>query len=119
MADRFGLLIQRGNPIAGSTPARPIMPYENKQKQKEYLRKYILNRYHERMNSAKNKLGGKCIQCGSIEKLQFDHIYPNNKSFAIGKMWSISFNLFEQELKKCQLLCEDCHKIKHHSRVTQ
>lgn len=95
------------------------MAYKDSQKQKEYLRKYILNRYHNRMDLAKEKLGNECIQCKSRDKLQFDHVDPEDKKFSIGKMWSIAIVLFEKELEKCQLLCEDCHKIKHSSRKTR
>ncbi len=46
-----------------------------------------------------NELGRKCAKCGSVEKLELDHIVPE----AIGG---------ENTLKNLQVLCESCHKQK-------
>ena len=74
-----------------------------------YHREYSINYYYKRKKLLLDILGGKCVQCGSQEKLQFDHIEPNNKSFSVGKLLSYSFDLILDELKKCQILCFDCH----------
>lgn len=73
---------------------------------------YMLQRYHERRAYAIVQLGGKCVICGSEEELQLDHIKREEKSFPIGQMWSVSWERFEAELAKCQLLCWQCHKAK-------
>lgn len=78
----------------------------------EYMRKYMLVRYHERMQAAHTLLGGKCVQCGRTTDLEIDHIDPQQKSFTVSKMWSISKERFLQELSKCQLLCKECHNFK-------
>jgi len=44
-----------------------------------------LERYHERIGEALDILGGKCIKCGSLENLEFDHIDPSSKLFTISK----------------------------------
>ena len=55
----------------------------------------------------------KCKACKkNSENLEFDHIDPENKEFVLGKFWSIEKKLYEEELKKCQLLCRSCHSIK-------
>lgn len=77
-----------------------------------YYRDYMLKRYHQRMNRARDSLGGKCIKCGSSEELEIDHIDRDKKSFPIAKFWSYSIARFKEELNKCQLLCESCHKEK-------
>ncbi len=57
-------------------------------------------------------LGSKCVKCGSIENLQFDHVYPKDKKFAIMDRIDTKWNSLLEEIKKCQLLCKKCHIIK-------
>lgn len=57
-------------------------------------------------------LGGKCVGCGTTEKLQFDHLDRTQKLFNIGKCLDYSFEKLLPEVEKCQLLCYDCHEIK-------
>ena len=76
------------------------------------MRKYMLERYQRRKRLAIKALGGKCVHCGTKNKLQFDHIDPKDKDFTIAKIWSYSKERFWIEIKKCQLLCRDCHNIK-------
>lgn len=57
-------------------------------------------------------LGGKCVDCGSIHNLEFDHIDRTLKSFNIGACYSLPLVELLEELKKCQLLCHKCHKLK-------
>jgi hypothetical protein len=54
-----------------------------------------------------------CVKCGSSKSLQFDHIDQAQKSFEISQLiakdrWPQLFT----ELDKCQVLCEQCHKLK-------
>ena len=51
-------------------------------------------------------LGGKCVDCGTTENLQFDHIDPSKKSFNISCVLS---ERMLTELEKCELRCGDCH----------
>ena len=51
-------------------------------------------------------LGGKCVDCGTTENLQFDHIDPSKKSFNIACVLS---ERMLAELEKCELRCGDCH----------
>ena len=55
------------------------------------------------------KLGGKCVQCGSTKSLEFDHIDPKTKSFNISAGYNKPKEILEKELSKCQLLCNKCH----------
>ena len=63
---------------------------------------------------AKEKLGGKCQHCGSIEDLEFDHIDPSTKIENVShpSMLDGKIEKFWVEVEKCQLLCEPCHRIK-------
>lgn len=70
--------------------------------------------YHKRRNAWIASQGGKCVKCGSVEKLQADHIDPKTKDpmlrlKATGIKWSRNQKWLTQELAKCQLLCALCH----------
>lgn len=58
-------------------------------------------------------LGGRCAACGSEAQLQFDHIDARSKSFEIAdRIAQYAWQRIVDELKKCQLLCFDCHVTK-------
>lgn len=76
------------------------------------MKEYMLKRYHERMDLARTKLGSVCCRCGGSENLQIDHKDPAAKSFTVAKCWSFALERFNQELEKCQLLCNNCHQKK-------
>ena len=73
------------------------------------IKKYHLNRYYERKNKLIELLGSKCVRCNSIIDLQFDHINPKEKSFTLGQSMFKPWDVLLEELKKCQLLCLECH----------
>ena len=78
-----------------------------------YHRKYNLARYYRLKDKAHTQLGGKCMLCGSIYDLEIDHIDRATKSFSpLDKILSMPWASFEEELKKCQLLCKTCHATK-------
>ena len=78
----------------------------------EYMRDYMLDRYHARRNQAIETLGGKCVICGTMKNLEIDHIDPKTKTMSVSKMWSCSQAKYDSEIKLCQLLCYDHHKEK-------
>lgn len=79
------------------------MPYTGEQK-REYDRQWRASR---RLEFFKDKC---CAKCGSIDRLELDHIDPNNK--ISHNVWSWSEQRRSEELAKCQVLCYDCHKLK-------
>lgn len=80
---------------------------------RERMRIYMLDRYKRRTQEAKERLGGKCVECGATEQLEFDHIDRTTKSFTVGRqIVSCSQERFEAEIVKCQLLCKPCHIAK-------
>jgi len=60
-------------------------------------------------------LGGKCKKCGdeNIFHLSFHHP-DDNKEFSIANKKNIRWSIIENEIKKCELLCENCHAEKHY-----
>lgn len=53
---------------------------------------------------------GPCKSCGSVEKLELDHIEPDTK--VSHTVWSWTPMRRCLELKKCQVLCRKCHRKK-------
>jgi|14_taG_2_1085336.scaffolds.fasta_scaffold22157_1 5-methylcytosine-specific restriction endonuclease McrA len=111
--------------------------YQNRsdeQKQKDLERNRLKNRepdvvkykaewskrnYDENRQYLIDKLGGQCVRCGATEKLEFDHINPLDKSLNVSNKLTLknAYQLEEliEEVDKCQLLCEDCHRKKTHT----
>lgn len=59
------------------------------------------------------ELGGSCILCGYnkyIGSLHFHHIDPRTKKFGLGKInLASSLSKLREEVKKCILVCSNCH----------
>lgn len=72
-----------------------------------------LGHYHKRRKHFIDLLGGRCVGCGSKENLELDHVNPKNKSFTISSKMSYAYKKVLAEVKKCQLLCGKCHKLKN------
>lgn len=85
------------------------MPYKDKEKQKEFQRKWVAKRRYEFF---KDKT---CTVCGSDKELQLDHVDPNTKSSH--KIWSWKEDKRNNELEKCQILCIACHKKKTYTQT--
>ena len=62
-------------------------------------------------------LGGKCMQCGYSkypEVLEFHYKNPDQKDFNISaKGHCRSWDRVKEEIKKCLLLCANCHREIH------
>lgn len=59
--------------------------------------------------------GGKCCVCGydkSMSSLSFHHLDPDKKDFIISS--SVSWKRTVEEVKKCVLVCLNCHSEIHH-----
>jgi hypothetical protein len=76
-----------------------------------YQREYQKKRYARRMTEAREALGGRC-SCGSTDRLQLDHVDPAMKTMTIADMTRLGDERFWAEVRKCQLLCFDCHVAK-------
>ena len=80
----------------------------------DYQRDYMKKRRLGRKLKFIQLLGGKCVRCGDTDpsKLEFDHIKQKTKSFDISNAKDAPEKHVVRELKKCQLLCHDCHTKK-------
>jgi hypothetical protein len=60
--------------------------------------------------------GGRCAHCGYdryIGSLEFHHLDPQAKEFALSHSRSTTFEKIRPELDKCILLCSNCHREEH------
>ena len=83
---------------------RAALP-ENKERQRERLQ----NRKKLHKQKCLERLGSKCVRCGTTEKLEFDHIDKSTKEYQITSRLSCSLERLFEEVDKCQLLCNGCH----------
>ena len=85
------------------------------------------NRYRERAKIYKKKLRDEyrenmiryledksCILCGEsdMRTFEFDHINPDEKNFSISQAVRLGYSWSDvmTEIKKCRILCANCHK---------
>jgi hypothetical protein len=78
----------------------------------DYLRNYNKAGRQQRRAKLIEMLGGCCVRCGATEDLEFDHIDPSTKRFAVGSSMSRAWDVLVTEALKCQLLCRSCHREK-------
>jgi hypothetical protein len=65
-------------------------------------------------------LGGKCRRCGYADHpaaLEFHHL--GDKDFAIGMVANKKWGSIVGEIKKCELLCSNCHRVEHSERYNE
>jgi hypothetical protein len=64
-------------------------------------------------------MGGSCTRCSSVvplAALDFHHV--GGKDFTVGTSASRSWSAIAAEIKKCRLLCANCHRIEHGNVIT-
>lgn len=77
------------------------------------MAEYMLKRYHRRRAEWLSTLGSCCIDCGSLNNLEFDHDDRTTKSFDVAKALSgWSDKKLVAEMAKCVLRCNSCHAEK-------
>ena len=65
-------------------------------------------------------MGSKCQICGYDKcqsALEFHYIDPEQKDFHLGSNPNISFNKAKEEVKKCILVCSNCHREIHEGLI--
>lgn len=90
--------------------------YQNPER-KAYLIKQVSQRRNDLRIKVVEVLGGRCILCGynrCTDALCANHIDPSQKEFGISyKGMCRSWKRVLSELKKCVLLCSNCHTEVH------
>ena len=100
---------------------------ENKEKLLEYQKEYrqknrdtitlkSRNKRRARLEEAVELLGGKCSKCNLVFDpvcYDFHHVNPSEKDLTIGENMLISKTKLFNEIKKCVLLCANCHRLTH------
>jgi len=66
-------------------------------------------------------LGGKCNICSEkdIRCIDFHHIDKSEKSAGINHLRNNKWEILESEIKKCILLCTNCHRKEHKNDITK
>ena len=60
--------------------------------------------------------GGKCEKCGynkCIAALDFHHKNPEEKIYDVKSLMNRKWELIQEEIDKCILLCSNCHREEH------
>lgn len=73
----------------------------------------VVNRRKKIKEQAIRYKGSSCLICGynrCIGALEFHHLNPNEKDFAIANMYTKNWEIIKSELDKCVLLCANCHR---------
>ena len=77
--------------------------------------------YRQRLKErATYVMGEKCQCCGynrCITALEFHHLDPNQKDFSFGSNTNRSWENTKEELKKCILVCANCHREIHNGLI--
>lgn len=82
----------------------------------EYLKNAVAKRRKTMRHRAIEYKGGKCSLCGydrCFDALEFHHV-DGRKDFGLSQDGlTRSWDRIEQELKKCILICANCHREEH------
>lgn len=81
---------------------------EERTRQREFKKELVLS------------LGGECERCGykeCLSALSFHHIDPKTKDPDWVKLRRRKPEFIQKELKKCQLLCLNCHTLIHEGEI--
>lgn len=85
---------------------------------KEYAKSYYKTKRQENRKKAIALLGNQCSMCGhkNLPLCTYDihHKNPKDKSENISVLLAYGWNMVEEEIKKCTLLCVMCHRVLHH-----
>lgn len=99
---------------------------QNREKVKEYRRQGYEDRGRKKWRRRlywiyKYKTSKGCVSCGYNQDgvaLDFDHLKEDEKLFSVGtRIPSMDLKKLFTEIRKCQILCANCHRIKTYRRL--
>lgn len=125
---------RRKNTLEPDRDRRKKYYYENREEElkknsawSKENRKIINKRKHERLLELQQwykeqKINKPCEVCGricvenNIESFSFHHINPKDKKYSIARMINNTMNkdTIIKEMKKCIIVCENCHRHIHY-----
>ena len=109
-----GKLLHSRNKTGFCIDCKPKREYKSTA---EIARKYRT----KRKNILIENKGGKCEVCGynkCIRALEFHHIDPNKKEYNVSTSTNIDIDILLEEIKKCILVCSNCHREIHSGVIT-
>ena len=92
--------------------------YHASEENKKKRAKQILERLRENKRKAIEYLGGKCKDCAGVfhqSVYDFHHRDPKEKEESAEKLMHKSWDKIVKEINKCDLLCSNCHRIRHNA----
>ncbi len=111
------------------------MAWKDKEKQREAIRKhyyanreYYINKAYKKRESVREwvyelKNSTACTDCGvqyPSYVTDFDHTGTGEKINTISRLINNgSFRQVQEEIKKCELVCANCHRFRTHKRKNQ
>jgi hypothetical protein len=97
-----------------------VMKDNYKSNYHKYSKDYAINRRRGMKVKCVEYKGNKCKDCGiyhidglNTSIFQFHHRDPLEKDFAVSNINMRNFDNIKPELDKCDMLCANCHHIRH------
>jgi hypothetical protein len=100
----------------------------NNKKQKEWVKKFPeknrlrrkrgIYKFENKRIEFQKKYKNECSQCGYNKNsiaLDFHHLDKNKKDFKISEHYNLPEKDLLKEIKKCIVLCANCHRIEHYN----
>jgi hypothetical protein len=74
----------------------------------------LIQKYLQWINDYKHQHGCSRCKITDVRVLDFHHKDDQDKLFTIGGFRrSVGFNRIQEEVKKCEVVCANCHRILH------
>ena len=103
------------------------MPFKEVSRRREYKREWYSKNKHTEKNSVKKrkrkikewfkeyKIKLSCSKCGENHPATIDFHHKGKKENQVAQMvhWGYSIENIKREIKKCQVLCANCHRKVH------